>query len=93
MKDLIVPFKRFHYYHPNQRGSCSIKNVLPVLSDLSYEGMGISNGGDASGAYMSYVVNGQPHPNREQLMADLLAYCKLDTWAMVVILRELRKLV
>jgi DNA invertase Pin-like site-specific DNA recombinase len=30
--DLHLPFKRFDYYHPAQRGSTSIKNVLPALT-------------------------------------------------------------
>lgn len=91
-QDLITPFRQFHYYHPDQQGSCSIKKVLPVMSDLSYDGMGISNGGEASGAYTNYIVNQQPHENKEQLIKDMLAYCKLDTWAMVVILARLREL-
>lgn len=90
IQDLITPFRQFHYYHPDQQGSCSIKKVLPVMSDLSYEGMGISNGGEASGAYATYFVNNQPHDNKAQLVEDMLAYCKLDTWAMVVILGRLR---
>lgn len=90
IQDLITPFRQFHYYHPDQQGSCSIKKVLPVMSDLSYEGMGISNGGEASGAYTRYFVNNEPHDNKQQLIHDMLAYCKLDTWAMVMILGRLR---
>ncbi|WP_028296275.1 DUF2779 domain-containing protein [Olivibacter sitiensis] len=91
-QDLITPFRQFYYYHPDQQGSCSIKKVLPVMSDLSYQGMGISNGGEAAGAYATYFVNGQAHDNKAQLIQDMLAYCKLDTWAMVLILRRLREL-
>lgn len=92
MQDLLTPFKQFYYYHPDQQGSCSIKKVLPVLSDLSYKGMAISNGGEALSAYIKYFLNNQPHDDREQLIQDMLAYCELDTWAMVLILKELRNL-
>lgn len=93
MQDLLTPFKQFYYYHPDQQGSCSIKKVLPVMSDLSYKGMSISNGGEALSAYVTYFLNNQPHENKEQLIKDMLAYCKLDTWAMVLILKRLRELV
>jgi hypothetical protein len=93
MQDLLTPFKQFYYYHPDQRGSCSIKKVLPVMSDLSYKGMTISNGGEALSAYIRYFVNNKPHDNKEQLIKDMLAYCELDTWAMVLILRQLRELI
>src|SRR5690606_26047946 len=93
MKDLLTPFKQFYYYHPDQQGSCSIKKVLPVLSDLSYKGLAISNGGEAMSAYIRYFVNNEPHEDKEQLIEDMLAYCKLDTLAMVVILERLRGMV
>jgi len=91
MQDLLTPFKQFYYYHPDQQGSCSIKKVLPVMVDLSYKGMAISNGGEALSAYVRHFVNNQPHNDKEQLIKDMLAYCKLDTWAMVMILRKLRE--
>jgi len=31
--DLNVPFRDFSYYHPQQLGSASLKQVLPVLTD------------------------------------------------------------
>ncbi|MBX2952047.1 MAG: DUF2779 domain-containing protein [Leadbetterella sp.] len=93
MQDLLTPFKQFYYYHPDQQGSCSIKKVLPVMADLSYKGMAISNGGEALSAYVKHFVNNQPHDDNEQLIKDMLAYCELDTWAMVMILRRLRKLI
>ncbi|MCA9497057.1 MAG: DUF2779 domain-containing protein, partial [Nanoarchaeota archaeon] len=31
--DLIIPFRNFSYYNPVQRGSSSIKKVLPALTD------------------------------------------------------------
>ncbi|MBU0501633.1 MAG: DUF2779 domain-containing protein, partial [Candidatus Margulisbacteria bacterium] len=42
--DLLVPFKAMWYYHPKQKGSASLKDVLPALTDLSYENMEIGAG-------------------------------------------------
>ena len=40
--DLIVPFRSFHYYHPGQKGSASIKSVLPAVTGSGYEGLAIA---------------------------------------------------
>jgi Domain of unknown function(DUF2779). len=42
--DLYDPFKNFYYYSPSQRGSVSVKRVLPALTKKSYDEMAISNG-------------------------------------------------
>ncbi|MFV0425373.1 MAG: DUF2779 domain-containing protein [Bacilli bacterium] len=78
------------YYHPNQNGSYSIKNILPLFSDLSYSEMEVSNGNVAMLTYGKY-----PKYSKEvfeQKYQALIEYCKQDTWAMVVILDELRKI-
>ena len=41
--DLLKPFSNFHYYHPNQKGSASLKKVLPALTGISYEGLSIND--------------------------------------------------
>ncbi len=85
-KDMI-----FLYYHKDLEGSFSIKKVLPLFSDLSYYGMEVANGGEAMLTYGMY----DKYSNEElQIKQDgLVEYCKQDTWAMVVILDELRKMV
>jgi hypothetical protein len=30
--DLCIPFRNFSYYHPMQKGSASMKRVLPALT-------------------------------------------------------------
>lgn len=78
------------YYHPDQNGSYSIKSILPLFSDLSYKGMEVENGSVAMLTYAKY-----PQYNSEvfiQKYQGLIDYCKQDTWAMVVILEELRKI-
>jgi hypothetical protein len=73
------------------RGSYSIKQVLPALvPDLSYQGLGVADGGMAMLAYHEMCAAQDPERTAE-IRRDLLAYCALDTWAMVRILGELRK--
>ncbi len=88
--DLLVPFRSHYLYHPAQHGSNSIKKVLPAWTDLSYDGMDIADGGTAASAYVR-VTFGQniADEDRNNVRANLLKYCELDTWAMVVLLREL----
>ena len=89
--DLIIPFKKGHYYHPLFNGSFSIKNVLPALChddpSLRYDELNIKNGGDASLTYRNFnEINSDDH---EKVLSDLYAYCRLDTLAMVKILEHL----
>lgn len=90
MYDLMQPFKKGYYVHKDFKGSASIKKVLPVLvPELSYKALNIQEGGTASESWLK-VANPQIAPaERNQLAQDMLAYCKLDTLAMVRILEVL----
>jgi hypothetical protein len=92
--DLIVPFRKGYYSDYRFKGSASIKAVLPVLiPSLSYDGMKIKKGDEASILFEKYL-NGDYTPEEwRQYRKDLLAYCKLDTLAMVEIYRKLVKIV
>lgn len=80
--DLMVPFKKGYYRHPEMMGSSSIKKVLPVLiPELSYDYLNIGEGGKASLTYSQLPT--MDSETREQKVLDLLEYCKQDTWAMV----------
>jgi len=82
--------KTINFYHTDLNGSFSIKKVLPVFSDLTYKGMGIANGTDALVAYARFPLMDQQ--TFESTYRDLKEYCKQDTWAMVEILDQLRKI-
>ncbi len=83
-----------HYVHPDFRGSWSIKNVLPVMvPELSYEGMSIGKGDQASMAWWKMTIEGVQQLEREQLTEALRRYCELDTRAMVEIYRKLLELI
>ncbi|MCK4997103.1 DUF2779 domain-containing protein [Candidatus Pacearchaeota archaeon] len=93
IKDLWDVFRNFYYYDPKQKGSASIKYVLPVLSDLSYKELDINKGDLAS--YQYERVTYDPlisNEAKQKVRDDLEKYCKLDTLAEVEIVGALRKL-
>lgn len=90
--DLMIPFKPKNswYSDPRFEGSASIKNVLPVVvPSLSYKELGIQNGGSAQALWMQAVLD-ESREDKEQILDDLIKYCKLDTLAMVEIYNVLR---
>ena len=94
--DLIVPFRGTGYYHPDFNGSFSIKSVLPAMfpndDELNYKKLGsVQNGGDAMETFANlYLLKDKS--KREEIRKDLLAYCRLDTLAMVRILEKLMQI-
>ena len=71
------------YYHPDFRGSFSLKDVLPVLSpDSGYDDLAIADGLTAAALYVRAVETAD-EAQRRQLFDDLRAYCERDTLAMV----------
>ena len=90
--DLATPFKSFYYYNPKQKGSYSIKKVLPSLTGKGYEEMEISAGGDASMQFFYSNIK-KELTNAKKIRENLLKYCCLDTEGMVWIIEELKKLI
>lgn len=90
--DLMLPFQKFDYYDPKQMGKYSIKSVYPALVGGSYEGMSISDGGQASREYARVTfLDGVTAEERRRVYDGLLEYCKLDTQAMIDVLEVLKK--
>lgn len=90
--DLLAPFKSFYYYHPDQKGSASIKKVLPALTGKSYEGLEIGEGGTASLEYLRVTFGDVDSKERQRVRRDLEEYCALDTEGMIFIVDELARL-
>ena len=89
LEDLV----RQSYYHPGMRGSFSIKRVLPTIApELDYAALGeVHDGAAAQAAYLEAAFDAAtPDSRRLELRGRLLEYCKLDTWAMVVVARHLQ---
>lgn len=79
----------FNYYHEDMTGSFSIKKILPLFSNLTYKGMEIANGVEALVTYAKFPKMTQVE--YEYKYQKLVEYCRQDTWAMVEILKGLRK--
>ena len=81
----LCPIAEQHYYHPSQRGSWSIKKVLPAaIPELRYDDLdGVKDGGMAMTAYMEAVAPGTTAARKARIDKQLRAYCGLDTLAMV----------
>jgi hypothetical protein len=81
----LHPLTRDSYYHPDMRGSWSIKNVLPVIApDLDYANLGeIQEGNAASDAFIELIDPATRDARRTSIRRDLLRYCRLDTEALL----------
>ncbi len=91
VKDLHTPFKAGWYTVPAMNGRTSIKVVLPALvPHLRYDDLAVQEGGTAS-LLFSQLMAGTYTGDVAQLRADLLAYCALDTLAMVEVLAVLER--
>lgn len=91
MIDLLEPFRRFLIHHPDQCGSCSLKDVLPAFTDFSYEEMEIASGDAAGREYLRINRTDISHKERESVIHALIEYCRQDTYAMVVLLDVLKQ--
>ena len=92
VKDLWDVFKDFSFYDSSQKGSTSIKYVLPVLTDLKYDDLDIGNGMLASNEYERVTYGDVEDSERLKVREALEKYCELDTWAEVEIVKSLREI-
>ena len=80
----LLPITREHYYHPEMRGSWSLKAVLPTTgANLSYDGMTVANGGMAQEAFLEMIEPETPVDRKEALREGLIDYCALDTYGLL----------
>ncbi len=81
------------YYHPEFRGSFSLKSVLPaIIPEMSYQSLAVQDGQEAGLEYMRMLDPKTPPEEKEQIKSDLLKYCGYDTLAMVRIREALLEL-
>ena len=94
MLDIMIPFQKKWYQSYLMKGKYSIKHVLPALfpgdPELDYKTVDIQNGTMAMDAFAH--LHTYPPEKIQELRKALLAYCKLDTLAMVKIWEKLSKL-
>jgi len=93
LRDLL-PVLRKAVYHPEFRGSFSLKRVAPVLcpgftfSDLS----GVADGGAASRAWLALARGELTRERAAAVLAELRVYCARDSLALARLLPLLRGL-
>lgn len=88
----LLPLTRSHYYHPDMRGSWSLKAVLPTIpGGKDYSELGeVQDGGTAQLAYAE-AISPETSPARKiELERGLLEYCKQDTEALITLSRFLQ---
>src|SRR6185295_15194240 len=86
----LLPVVRQSVYHPDFRGSFSLKRVLPALIPaLAYDDLDITEG-SAAGPIWDQLVRGHPEPAQAKLLERALReYCRRDTLGMVELVRTL----
>ena len=94
VRDLLDVFRDGYVYDRAMAGSFSIKKVLPALfpndPNLDYHNLAdVHNGGEATDTYLA--LRGMDKEERDKLRQSLLAYCGLDTLAMVMLWQRLRE--
>ena len=91
----LLPVVRNNVYHPDFKGSFSLKAILhPLVPELTYGDLVIGEGSIASVeiARLLFSTHKFPEEERDRVRQDLLDYCERDTWATVKLLERLREL-
>jgi len=83
----LLPITRTHYYHPQMKGSWSIKAVLPTIApELDYDNLDeVADGSSAQDAFVEIISPETAAERKEELIGRLLKYCERDTLALVAI--------
>ena len=87
----LMTIARNHYYHPAQKGSWSIKSVLPTIDpELDYANLDeVADGTAAQQAYLELIDPATPDARRDELVERLRTYSRRDTEGMVAIAQRL----
>ena len=91
----LNPVVEKNVYHPDFRGSFSLKRILtPLVPDLGYDDLFIVDGMVASVeiARLLFVSGRIPRAERDKTRRDLLDYCERDTFATVRLVERLGEL-
>jgi hypothetical protein len=89
-----------NFYHPVFQGKFGLKSVIKFFAPSLYANLNISSGAAALAAYarLAYALKFPLTPweaddfNEEKISADLIKYCDLDTYSMILIHQQLAML-
>ena len=82
---------RYNFYHHKLSGSYSLKKVISVFNESAYKNLNIQNGVQAYESFMG-LENLEP-TEYDNVIQDLLEYCKQDTYSMFEIIVGIKKLI
>jgi hypothetical protein len=91
----LLPVVRDHVYHPAFGGGFGLKKVLPALvAGTHYDELEIAEGATASHELERLMFHRDAMAAQEWafLRDHLLEYCRMDTWGMVRLFRQLEQL-
>lgn len=88
--DMSFPFISGMVYDIRMRGNYSVKSLLGVVSNLTYKDLEISDGMEA--VYKWRMVDREEVENQEEVIHELIEYCSLDTYSLVLIYKWLKKI-
>ena len=89
IEDLLEPFNQFVVYHPDQLGKVSMKRIVPIFTEESYEELEVQDGLEANVAYAELFFERAPEAGRSDVLRRLEEYCKQDTSGMVRLVERL----
>ena len=90
MVDLSLPFSTGNLYDNRMAGFFSLKTLVPIFSDYSYQDLDISYGMDAVERYRE-LASADDTTNKE-IREQLDAYCAMDTYAEYIVYHAIEKL-
>ena len=85
--DIAEVFSKGIVYDLKYKGQLSLKNILAVISGISYNEFDIKNGLDAIKYHREYEKN-----NDDSIKEDLIKYCNQDAYGMIVVYNYLLSL-
>jgi len=91
--DLMTIFSDQLYFDRRFLWSASIKKVLPVLTDISYDDLDVWNGWVAMNLLFEIQQWNINWSELDQSIKNLLIYCEQDTRAMVRIFETLKSII
>ena len=85
----LLPLTRANYYHSEQHGSWSMKQIIPTIApELSYDNLeGVRHGDDAQYAFKQLIGNDLNDSEKVILKQQMLEYCARDTIGLLEIVR------
>ncbi len=89
-----LPIFREHIYDHEFKDSFSLKSVAPAIlgQKASYTGLDVGDGGAAQRAYLKLLKSNISTLEKNQIIKNLLLYCKKDTEVLVDLVRWLYKI-